>query len=173
VVALSTTGNIQTFLAVLAGLTAPGFVTNTLELQLFLFGADYRQQALHNIKAVLLFAALPALLSAIVTGFALGWNVERASAVGLLAAVFGLRLGWRGLVRVGELIYPRAYVRLPLVGMLALSFFVSNPPATWVGIAASVLGIAGMLGIVLRLRGLRESVLAAEMRDLSEQTRGY
>ncbi len=77
-----------------------------------------------------------------------------------------------GLLRVGELGSPRAYMQVLIVGLLALSLLLSDPPATWVGIAALLLGVAGLLGIVLRLRGLRESVLAAELRDCAEKTRG-
>ncbi|HLQ39011.1 MAG TPA: hypothetical protein VK348_14470, partial [Planctomycetota bacterium] len=143
-------------LGVFAGLTAPTFVAVNLSPSLRRLGVDYVDQVRHNLRALLWLAVLPTMLAGGIAGTIAGWDDRRALVLAILAATFAVRAGWRGLARQAEGAWTPAWVFLTTIALLVLSYLA--PLQSWP--AAFAGAVLGLVGLVLRWRGLEEVTLA-------------
>jgi hypothetical protein len=176
-VALTRPSNVQLLLPILAGLTTPTFVWRPPNHRLWLLGASYRQQSLHNLGTILLLAALPAVLAGTITGFVGGWSIERAGVLVLLAGVWLCRAGLPGLLGDNEFDLLHRWRTRRTVVLLALLAGLFTVPRVapdlsaiwplWVGCALSM---AGVVGVGLRYARLQEPLLMRELVEVQEAT---
>jgi hypothetical protein len=164
------------WLAVLAGCWAQRTAAVDgidLEQRLWLLGVDYRDQVLHGLRSLVIFAALPTLGAALVTLAVIGpTDPGRQAAVVAIAATLLLRSGLPGLWPLQET------HRLRLIGVWALVFLAivatSVVMRDWRWPALDVLHVsgvaagAGLLLLLARFLRLREPLLRDRVRRAGE-----
>jgi hypothetical protein len=150
-------------LAFLVALTSQSWIAVDLGWQLHRLGIDFAARVRHNLRALVLFAALPTLLAAAVAGTVLGWQDHSERALGALVAAFAWRAGWRGYTRTPEADLRSVGALTGLAAIIALTLL--PMPQWWLVLAAIGTGLAGVL---LRLRRLDERRIADAMRAAEE-----
>jgi len=135
------------------------------EERLWLLGVDYRDQALHGMRCLLLVGVLPTLLAGAVTLLVLSpFDALRQAALLLVVAAFLLRVGLVGLWPFREVHRFRPAL---LLAALAIAALVARP--VWSGdlLAYGIYGCAGLgvVGLALRLLRLREPRLRDCVRE--------
>ncbi len=139
--------------------------TMDFDERIWLLGVDYREQALHGLRCLLLVGVLPTLLTGVVTVLILApFDAMRHAALLLVGAAFLLRVGLVGLWPFREVNRLRPGF---LLTALAIAAFAYEP--IWSGdlLAYAIYGCAGLgiVGLALRLLRLREPRLREYVRE--------
>jgi hypothetical protein len=163
----TTPSDVQVLLPVLAALMAPTLLSHSPRHARWLRGADYRQQVWHNLRSLACIAALPTLLAAALSGLVLGWTLERAAVLMLIAGFLACRGGLSGLLNESEC-DPRPARRTWLLVLLAVTLLAVprlglDLPVTWMAWAGAFLLAVGLVGVLLRLVRLDERKLVRAM----------
>ena len=137
----------------------PRRVTVDHRSRAYLLGMDLRDQARHDLRALLLFAVAPAFLFCAGTLALVGWRDDQAPALTLLASVFLVRAGWPGLRLAGM----RMATAVAVLG--SASGLAARPDPIWVCAAAALLAALGIMGLI-HLLTRTEDDLRADMRIL-------
>jgi hypothetical protein len=159
----STVDDAPPVLLLLAALASPRWVAVDLGWHMHRLGIDFAAQVRHNLRALVLFAALPTLLAAAVAGTLLGWQDHRARVLGVLFAAFAWRAGWRGYAKIPETEARSAGAALTGLAAIVASYWLR--PTWWLVLAATA---TGLLGVLLRLRRIDERRIADAMRAAEE-----
>jgi hypothetical protein len=153
--------------------TAPRFVEiDDREIdRLRLFGLGIRTMAAHDLRALLLAAALPTVAAGVIAGSIAGWTHARVATLALVAAGFVLRAGFAGLGYVARRFGRVAFAAMVVVWMIAASaagafLLPGRDPDAAILIALAV--VPGLIGIAFNPLFRSESSLLDERRRLAE-----
>lgn len=131
-------------------------------LRFYLLGVDIREQVLHNLRALFLFAVPVTLAVTLGTALLLGLTTTRLGVIAVILSFILLRAGCRGLPRI-----PETSLRPVLLGFLVLLglLFVPSCDGPTLLVVAAVVGLLGLIGLARRILRLEEARLRALMRE--------